>query len=493
MRVIAGPPGFAEFAEPPDDRGRFGSVLVPAAGLPALLSAVGSADTSEKSDSTEAVARRVVEILTKAGELHPRYRGGGNRDTIAHWCVSAGVAYDARWTDGSGIRSVHCGHPLLTATEPNGHRRILLLQWWPATDPARESVFGVRFSEVYEHRGGKYTHEVDVALRSAGALAAAVEEQAGLPVPDADDGPGRLRADLAALVGQGVLGAHLPPQANRDRVVEWCRAGDVRYRIGGRAREHEILRAARPDEGCTLVLGLRFWAGMRPATVRFEEEYRAGPHRDGGTVHAVVAPLDAAPALADHFEGMLGRTFPGRADDRLIACFDALAADGRLAPDLPRQVNRGRVAEWFATAGVEAKQEGFMRTERLLRVHRTSTDCVFQLVLRIDPEAGRISFHEEYDYLPQRGDAGREYSYGVRTRYTSLATLVEHLSPSPSPSPGGRGDLEGRLARAFRARVASGELADGQELGAARDRVTSWFTEAGVDHEPADWFWVNSD
>ncbi|WP_238015624.1 hypothetical protein KZZ52_19690 [Dactylosporangium sp. AC04546] len=130
-----------------------------------------------------------------------------------------------------------------------------------------------------------------------------------------------------------------------------------------------------------------------------------------------------------------------------------------------------------------------MRTERLLRVHRTSTDCIFQLVLRIDPEAGRISFHEEYDYLPQRGDAGREYSYGVRTRYASLAALVEHLSPNPDA----RGTLEDRLARAFRARVASGDLADGQELGAARDRVAAWFTEAGVDHEPADWFWVNSD
>ncbi|GGM73238.1 hypothetical protein ACFFX1_43940 [Dactylosporangium sucinum] len=77
----------------------------------------------------------------------------------------------------------------------------------------------------------------------------------------------------------------------------------------------------------------------------------------------------------------------------------------------------------------------------------------------------------------------------VRARYASLAALVEHLAPSP----GGHGDLEDRLARAFRARVASGELADGQARGAARDRVTAWFTAAGVDHEPADWFWVNSD
>ncbi|MDG6101551.1 hypothetical protein Daura_39190 [Dactylosporangium aurantiacum] len=43
---------------------------------------------------------------------------------------------------------------------------------------------------------------------------------------------------------------------------------------------------------------------------------------------------------------------------------------------LPRQAARDLVLGWLAGAGVAGRATGFARTERLLRVHRATTDCV---------------------------------------------------------------------------------------------------------------------
>ncbi|WP_238015625.1 hypothetical protein KZZ52_19695 [Dactylosporangium sp. AC04546] len=85
---------------------------MPTTSLPTLLSAVGSTfppaaasrDESEMSDSLEALARRVVEILTAARSCIRTSGGDWNRDTIAHRCVSAGVGYDAHWRSIVDIR-----------------------------------------------------------------------------------------------------------------------------------------------------------------------------------------------------------------------------------------------------------------------------------------------------------------------------------------------------------------------------------------------------
>jgi hypothetical protein len=122
-----------------------------------------------------------------------------------------------------------------------------------------------------------------------------------------------------------------------------------------------------------------------------------------------------------------------------------------------------------------------------VRVHREATKCVHELVLTIDARNG-IGFHEKYDYLPLRDDAGREYAYSVRTPYTSLAALVAHFEAATGP-----GELDDRLIRCFRDLVARGRLTGELELREARNRVQKWFKQAGVPAEPADWSWVNSD
>ncbi|MET7400785.1 hypothetical protein ABZS66_45630 [Dactylosporangium sp. NPDC005572] len=120
--------------------------------------------------------------------------------------------------------------------------------------------------------------------------------------------------------------------------------------------------------------------------------------------------------LVEEFERRLGLTpVPGRTDERLIACFDAIAEQGHLSARLPRQGNRAVMAEWITAAGVTPTLRGFARTERLLHVHRTSTDCIYELALTMDSAVsdGGVSFSEKYDYLPRSGDAALLASSGA--------------------------------------------------------------------------------
>ncbi len=431
------PPG-VEFREPLDRRGRGGALWVPL-------------------DAADALAAHL------AGEAH------ATRDGLIPWCVRSGVEFDALWFDGSHRGSVHRGHPLLV-TEEGDRLRILLLEFWDSTS----EWFGLRFSEVYDQaHAARHTFDVDTGRRAFVLFGQSNLDRAGeRAVVEA------FRARIAA----GELGPHLPPGGNRDLVEGWITGAGLRRKVGGLPRTHEILRSG------ALVLTMRCWVGPRPQTFCFEEEHRTGAYRDHANVHAVSAPMDDLERLVTFLERRYPPApGPRRLDDRLAACFDAAVAAGDLTDRLPRQGARDLVAGWFAEAGTAATQTGFARTERLLKVHRAATDCIFELTLTTDPQAGAITFREQYEYLPRPGDAGREYSYGVRTPYTSIRRLNEFLGAAAG------GDPQARLAQCFRDLVAAGRIGDGLPLRQARDRIQALFAEAGVPAEPADSHWISSD
>jgi hypothetical protein len=175
----------------------------------------------------------------------------------------------------------------------------------------------------------------------------------------------------------------------------------------------------------------------------------------------------------------------------LIACFDAMATQGHLHGGAARQGNRELVAAWITDAGITATVDGFARTEQILKLYRLGTDCLFELVLTMDASApgnSGIEFREKYEYLPQAGDAGREYSYSVTAPYTSLPALVADLETSP-----GEGDLEERLTRCLKHLVQTGELAGDLDREVARDRVAARFVHAGVPAITDSSSWINSD
>ncbi|WP_327010081.1 hypothetical protein OHA72_24280 [Dactylosporangium sp. NBC_01737] len=353
----------------------------------------------------------------------------------------------------------------LLVTAEGARRRILMLQFWASSS----ELSGFRFSEVYEHPdAGRHTFEVDTGRRAIVLFGRSTLDSAGE------------RATVEAFrarVAAGDLGPHLPPGGARDLVERWILDAGLPSRVGGRPRTHRVLRAG--DRWLTL----RFWVGPRPQTFCFEEERRTGEFRDPANVHAVSAPMADLERLVTFLERGYPPAGAQRLDDRLAACFDAAAAAG----DLDDEPARDLVAGWFADAGTAATQTGFARTERLLKVHRAATDCVFTLTLITDPQAGTITFREEYDYLPRPGDPGREYSYGVRTPYTSIRRLNEFLGAAPG------GDPQARLARCFRDLLAAGRIGDGLPLREARDRVGALFAGAGVPAEPADSHWISSD
>jgi hypothetical protein len=357
----------------------------------------------------------------------------------------------------------------LLVTEEGDRRRILLLQFWDSSS----DLFGVRFSEVYEHPPApRHTFEVDTGRRALALLGRSTLDSRGERATVE-----AFRARIAA----GELGPHLPPGGNRDLVERWILDAGLPRRVGGRPRVHLVQRAG--DRWLTL----RFWVGPRPQTFCFEEEDRTGEHRDPARVHAVSAPMADLERLVTFLE----HRYPPaaaleRLDDRLTACFAAAVAAGDLDGASTAGAARDLVAGWFADAGTAATQTGSARTERLLRVHRTATDCVFTLTLTTDPQAGTITFREEYDYLPRPGDPGREYSYGVRTPYTSIRRLNEFLGVSPA------GDPQARLARGFRDLLAAGRIGDGLPLREARDRIQALFAEAGLPTQPADSHWISS-
>jgi hypothetical protein len=283
----------------------------------------------------------------------------------------------------------------------------------------------------------------------------------------------------ACLQRAGIAGFH--GIDTPDAVVPWCvRAGvafETRWSGGSIRRGHPL-----PSTVDDPRLLLEFWDSASDLFgFRFSEVYDpAGPGQRA-------LELDT---------GRRAIALLGGDEAGVVAVFRARIAAGELGPHLPPGANRAAVSTWILAAGLPrrlrerpapaAEALPAARTERLLKVHRAGPDCVFALTLVVDPERG-ITFREAYDYLPRPGDPGREYSYGVRTPYTSIDRLNEALDAPAA------GDPPARLARAFRDLLARGVIGDGLALRAARDRVAELFTSAGVPTEPADWHWVNSE
>lgn len=134
-----------------------------------------------------------------------------------------------------------------------------------------------------------------------------------------------------------------------------------------------------------------------------------------------------------------------------------------------------------------------VRRETLLNVRRQPTDCIFKLLLTLDPEAGDrgVSFSEYYDYGPLGDDAGREYAYTAYAPYSAMEALVAFFEAHLGQ--GGQGAADGRLVDCFTRLVARGELADGPALKVNFEKVQEWFEAAGVPAASDTWFWMNSD
>jgi hypothetical protein len=493
LEIISEPPG-AEFRSLPNDLGRMGAIRVARVDLGALADYFDRRFGLPGTDTVEDRLTAAIQVMADRGEISTRY--ASNHDHIASYCERAGVAYERIWFDTKRWLPSQRRVPLFRSIEPNGFLRTLSVLVFPVGAAGVDhSRFGVSLDENFSDPAAshpddvysRYGYELAIDYEAFGALADLLEERFGLPPEEHLDD--RAEVIFTGLVERGELGAHLPPGGNRERLAGWCRELDIRPRWGGLTRKHVMLRAEA--SGLVLELSFRpvFWP---PPEVRFTEAHRVGDLRYGGTQYEVTAPYESMPGLVEDFERRLGLTpARGRIDDRLIACFDALVGQGHLNDRLPRQGNRAVVSEWIAATGVTPTMHGFARTERLLKVHRASTDCIFELVLTMDSAArdgAGVSFSERYDYLPQAGDAGREYAYGIQTSYASMAALVEYFETEP-----GEGDLEERLTRCFKALVARGELSNELGLREARDRVAAWFDQAGVAGTPTDWHWFNSD
>ncbi|MGW4940394.1 hypothetical protein ACWEOZ_02230 [Actinoplanes sp. NPDC004185] len=473
----------AEFRSRPNRLGRIGAIRLAETDLTTLADYFTQAFGLPQTGTFDRL-QAALTAMAERGEIKDQYLS--NDGQVATHCRRAGIGYERRWFDTERWRTLRRRVPLFKATEPNGFLRTLSVELNAVN--ADDSDFDVFLEEEFSDPSAGhpdvvysgYSHHVHISYETL----AAVADRFALPHTDRPDE--RAATLLTELVARGELGPHLPPGGNRDRLIAWCADVSVVARGDGRPREHEILRV---DD---MVLELVFLTHWRPPILRFAEAYRARDERWGGTEYRVTAPIEDLPVLVDRFEQRLGLSpGVGRVDDRLIACFDAMAARNHLHGGAARQDNRNRVAAWIADAGITATVEGFARTEEILKLYRPGSDCLFELVLTMDASAPGdhgIEFREKYEYLPQTGDAGREYSYSVRTPYSSLPALVAHLETSP-----GEGDLEERLTRCFKHLVHTGELTGDLDTEVARDRVAARFVQAGVLAVTDSSYWINSD
>jgi hypothetical protein len=461
-------------------------VLVPAGSADPLAALV-----EDRSDAGDPASQRAGEAYRRlAASLAAMDHDGRHQlrwSEPAGWCEQAGVPFEVRmvWPDGTPGRRIKRWHPLLRAPVPSGHIRTLSVELRPETTGYRA---GITFSESYRRPDEQlvdYDHGLGTDYSSLDALVGFFARLvSSSPIGDPEE---RLIACVAALVARGELGAPGPPRRDRDRMLGWWREAGVAYRLTGRDRQHRLVECRQPGTDRVFTLELAFWTNRPSPEVEFIEWHRPPGAAVEGSRYAVSTPLDAAPALATYLSQRQDLAGTGSIEDRLVAGFEAVVATGELGPGRPHRHNRDTVAGWLAAAGADCQVRGTAREERLLKVHRESTDCGFTLWLELDPGGDRISFSERYDYLPRPGDPEREYAYGVRTPYASLAALVDLLAP------GGGEDPEDRLVAGFATLVARGELADGLGLRENRDRVAGWFAAAGVSHEPTTSSWFNSD
>jgi YD repeat-containing protein len=412
------------------------------------------------------------------------------RDAIGRWFDRAGLSHE--WIDvqGGSYTRMNRDHVLVKAPQVGTGRAVSfkLTFWTPGGDNDR-----VTFEEAYrapEERLG-YSFAVSIPYAELPALAGYLAGRFELPERP-DDPEELLISCLQRAIGRGELDLAAGQSVARDQVDEWCAAAGIAtmYYHPGYDRRETLLRV--PLDG-DRVLSLSLTIGAASKLIDFQESYGSRDSESDIALYQLEVPWRSAGALLSLLETQVGEQPEQLSiDDRLVRCFEALAARGELTPARPMAV-RDRLAGRLTAAGIEFTTWGGAWTETLLSVHREKTDCIFTLTLKLDStdDGQGIRFAERYDYLPRAADAGREYAYSVSTPSASAEPLAgffdERLGRPTTGSP------TDRLIANFSALIERGDLGDGLPLEENQARVARWFAEAGVPAEPEKWSWFNSD
>lgn len=356
--------------------------------------------------------------------VDPARFGGVNN--FAYWCQAVGIPYvRVLRKDGEEDERTERWVPLGQRKMDDGWTRTLGVLFFP---------FATRFTESYRNGRETFAYEVNV------------------------------KPDLLPFGSEDGFLDFVRQAGSRDELVALYKERGIRYTLGG------LRRRVRLDEvPQKAMLDLAIDRNRPDHTAVFTEARMLRGRADTRYAYEISWPATAG-------------------DNEIIAEFQALVASGELRAGGPHRAARERVKRWLDEAGLAYKQRNNARNEILLDVYRRSTDCHFELRLLMDASAGTITFWEDYEYLPQPGDGGREYSYGVRTTYSSAVAIADFLGGGGTST-----DVEERLAAAFAERVRLGELADEMPLRANRDVVAGWLAAAGVPAEPVDSHWVSMD
>lgn len=455
---------------------------------------------------------------------HNDVTGGYNCDhvtQVAAGCLDAGVAHEVTTRVLVNGPPAHIRrHPLLRVRPPHeGYARMLWLEL--SADDGRAGA--VRFHESYKHpRGQPFHHSVTVDYAGLGPLLGVVESRLDTAAHTADaEGAtpaggvreARLVAALQALIERRELGDALPHGHNRDLVRTWCEEAGLSCRIDARRQYFDVFEARNTPDGETLSLGVNFGMVGGQDSVEFSQVYypprssKTGWDREP-TRTRVIASFASVTALVPFFERRLGLPAQPATEQRLVECFTAIVERRELgAPlddGLPARSNADRVAGWFTAAGVPYEIRRELR-HVLLRTYHADTDCFFVLRMSLHtrlataPDASApvrhtvVSFSEFYNYLPRRGDPGRDYGYSSSIPEAPTDRLVEfferHLGlPATTDNQG-----DARIIACFDELVHRGVLADGLRPEANRNRVAEILAATGLPVKTDHWHWFNSD
>lgn len=437
------------------------------------------------------VERLVAASRAKAAaEDLSEYGLGTIRDTIGKWFHRAGLSHEWINLQGAEHRRMTRDHVLLRMPQQGSNRAVTFsLSFQARGGEDDQFTFNEEYRAPDEHLG--YSYALSMPYAELPLLANHLAE-----LLEPGDRPSDPEELLIRCLEQAVTRGELDPAAGqaaaRDQLNRWRTAAGVASPPShpGYDRRETLLRV--PLDGDRLV-SVSVSIDAFSKEIGFQEGYGRADDQWGDALYHLHLPWSSAGTLLSWLETRLGRQDEQLSiDDRLVRCFEALAARGELTPGRPMAV-RDRVAGWLTAAGIEFKSWGDDWNETLLSVHRANTDCLFTLTLTLDLTGGSkgIRFAEHYDYLPTKGDAGREYAYSVQTPYSSgevLADFFDERLGQPTDGP-----PTDRLIASFTALVARGELADGLPLEENQGRVARWFSEAGVPAETDKWSWFNSD
>jgi hypothetical protein len=455
--------------------------------LDALVGFLERTETVEGADEARLAAASRSEVER---EDLGRYGLWSIRDAIQRWLHKAGASNEWINVQGGRQQRVTREHIFLKTPQAGTARSIMFsLDFWTRGDEEDRFTFEEQYRAPEELLG--YSYATGMPYAELPTLAGYLAD-----LLDLADRPGDSEELLIRCLEQLIARGDLDPAAGqataRDQVDRWRTVAGVARAYGHNGDDRRETLLEVPLDGDRL-LSLSFSIDAYSKELHFQEGYGSADNRWRDALYQLHIPYSSAGTLLTWLETRLGeRADHLSVDDRLVGCFQALAARGDLAPGRPMAV-RDRFAGWLTAAGVEFKSWGADWKETLLSVHREKTDCIFTLTLTLDPEDATkgLRFAEHYDYLPSKGDAGREYAYSVHTPYSSVEVLAEffekRLGQSTDGTPGDR------LIASFATLVALGELAGGLPLEENQLRVAGWFEEAGVPAEPEKSSWFNSD